>query len=539
MRFFLLLVFGLILISESNAQQSYDPKSLVVKFNKSLPEPVSSFVDRNGTWEVLIPERNLYAFTWSSGEPASVVKERLYKTFEGVEFVTYNFKSTQRSNEPNDPSFSLQWHHKVIQSAAAWVNQTGGLTYLGDTIVVAVLEKNNIDFTHDDLQGTIRYNHGEIPGNMIDDDGNGYVDDYAGLNAKTSMNNNVSSGNHATRIGGLIGATGNNCIGVAGINWQVKILSVSEADYISDILKAFRYVLTERRRYNQSDGSVGSFVVAVNASFGFDKTKPNDDPVFSEWCDLIDELGKEGILTVGATANSRWDVDFVGDMPTNCTSPYMIGVTATTRLDTLDKAAAYGMNSIDLGAPGEALFSTRTGNTYNTESGTSYAAPLVAGAVALLYAMPDADFSMLSREKPAEAASVIREAILDGVDPLSSLQGRTVTGGRLNLFKSIESFSKLGYGVLPDKLMLLKVFPNPVNEQLNYAFQFDGNEEHEVLIADLLGRIWLVARIPMVFYPQESHQLDVSNLPAGVYLLQVRNGKKQDSVRFIKGDKQR
>jgi hypothetical protein len=535
MRFTWLILLGWLCKSVLLAQPAYDSHSLVVRFAPGLFPNQLAFAPQ-GQWKVVWPEKNVYAYSWTTGESPEEMMARLKQTGEGLVYVHFNYRADSRIREPNDPSFSLQWHHKTIQSAAAWVNQTGGLTAAGDTIVVAVLEKRSVDFTHDDLQGTMRINYGEIPDNQLDDDGNGYIDDYLGLNAVTLRDNNLAPDNHATRIGGLIGATGNNGIGISGVNWQVKMLSVSNVDLITDILSAFRYVLNERRRYNNSAGSVGSYIVAVNASFGFDQTKPEDAPVFADWCDLIHELGQEGVITVGATSNSRWDVDFVGDMPTNCTSPFMIGVTATNRLDTLDRAAAFGLQSIDLGAPGEALFSTRTGNAYNAESGTSYAAPLVTGAVALLYSMPDPDFSLLSREDPAAAASVVKQAILHGTDPLASLKGRTVTGGRLNLYRSVEEFSRLGYGTLPDRIALTSVFPNPVRDRLYYSFGFDGNQDHEVLISDMVGRVWLMDRLEVDFYPAQRHELNIAHLPPGIYFLMLRNGRKMDAVRFIKED---
>jgi subtilisin family serine protease len=532
MRWIYLLLFLATVKIDLIAQTEAEFKAALVAFPPKFPghflvEDAFPF----GHWQLILPDEQLYLFRWDDSSISfEDAKKMILSRIPGVRYVSPNYRATHRNKVPNDPSFDLQWHHKMIRSSAVWPVSTGNVNAQGDTIVIAVLEKGNIDFSHEDMSDVVWINHLEIPENGIDDDENGYIDDYFGLNARTLRDNNVPPDNHATRIGGLIGARGNNGIGVSGVMWNARILSVANVDFMSEILAAFEYIRVIRSLYNQTDGVKGAFVVALNASFGFDRTKPSDDPIFEVWCRLIDRLGTIGVLTIGATSNNRWDVDFVGDMPTNCTSDHMIGVTATNRIDTLDRAAAFGFQSIDLAAPGEGLFSTRTGNMYNSDSGTSYAAPLVTGAVGLLYAVQDMNFAVLSKDNPSKAALEIKAALLNGVRVRSSLQNRTVSGGRLDLFRALDAFTQLGYGQLPDTDKAeVRIWPNPVTEILYYDPRFSGFESHDVVVFDILGRTWLERR--------GSDQLgfvNVSGLPSGVYFLVLRSGKTTTTIRFIK-----
>ncbi len=124
-----------------------------------------------------------------------------------------------------------------------------------------------------------------------------------------------------------------------------------------------------RNMYNTSNGTQGAFVVATNASWGIDQGNPANYPV---WCAYYDDLGSVGILNCGATANAQFDIDVVGDMPTGCSSDYMVSVTATNNQD-VRTFSAFGATTIDLGAPGENVFMTAAGNSYGASSGTSFA----------------------------------------------------------------------------------------------------------------------------------------------------------------------
>jgi len=333
---------------------------------------------------------------------------------------------------PDDPRYADQWHHRNIGSEAAWDISTGGLTATGDTIVVCIIER--VDLPHPDLIANAWFNHAEIPGNGIDDDGNGYVDDFQGWNALDG-NDSVYGASHGTRVAGMAGACGNNGLGVAGANWNVKLMSVHHGGTAeARVVAAYTYPLVMRRRYNASNGQEGAFVVATNASWGINGGQPADSPI---WCAMYDSLGAAGVLSCGATTNNNVDVDLVGDLPTACPSDFLVSVTATNSLDNRS-FSGYGATTIDLGAPGSAVVTTTIGGGYGTTSGTSFASPLTAGVIGLLYSAPCPWLMDMVRTDPAGAARFVRQRLLDGVDQVGNLAGQTVTGGRLSAGNSMR-----------------------------------------------------------------------------------------------------
>ena len=355
-----------------------------------------------------------------------------------VEAVQFNHFVEDRAT-PNDPSFSQQWHHiqsgdHDIDSDLAWDVTTGGTTANGDQIVVAVLEGGGSDWDHSDLAANHWVNTGEIPGNGVDDDGNGYVDDYDGWNT-TSNNDNISPGGHGTAVSGMIGAKGNNNQGGAGVNWDVGIMQIQMGGLSeSNVIAAYNYPYVMRNLYNNTGGAQGAFVVATNASWGIDLANPANYPV---WCAYYDDLGAVGILNCGATANAQYNIDVQGDMPTGCGSDYMVSVTATNSND-VRTFSGYGATTIDLAAPGENVYLPSGSSSYGSTSGTSFATPCVAGAIALVYSVPCSDLASNALTDPQSTANLVRGYILDGVDVVSNLVGETVTGGRLNANNSVQ-----------------------------------------------------------------------------------------------------
>ncbi len=333
---------------------------------------------------------------------------------------------------PNDTQYGQQWHHQNINSEEAWDITTGGVTASGDTIVVAIIE--NADVSHADLAANAWINWAEIAGNGIDDDGNGYVDDRRGWNTPNN-NDNVYSGSHGTQCAGMVGARGNNGVGVAGANWKVKLMPVNYGGVQeAQVVAAYTYPLVMRRLYNASNGTNGAFVVATSASWGIDGGQPADSPL---WCAMYDTLGTAGVLNCGATANNAVNVDAVGDLPTACPSDFMISVTATNTADQRT-FSAYGATTIDVGAPGDNVLTTSIGGGYGTTSGTSFACPLTAGVVALLYSAPCASMMALVHADPQEGALYVRQQLFAGVDQVGNLPGNTVTGGRINSGASMQ-----------------------------------------------------------------------------------------------------
>lgn len=333
---------------------------------------------------------------------------------------------------PNDAQYSQQWHHQNIDSEAAWDISTGGVTIAGDTIVVAIIE--NADLSHADLSGNAWMNHGEIAGNGLDDDANGYIDDVRGWNTP-SNNDNVYSGSHGTQCAGMAGAVGNNSQGVVGANWNVKLMPVNYGGVSeSAVLAAYTYPLVMRRLYNESNGDRGAFIVVTSASWGIDGGQPADSPL---WCAMYDTLGTAGVLNCGATANNAVDVDAVGDLPTACGSDFMVSVTATDNNDQRT-FSAWGLTTIDVGAPGSSVRTTNIGGGYGNTSGTSFACPLTAGVIGLLYSAPCASLISLVHADPQEGAMYVRQKLFEGVEQVGNLPGNTVTGGRISSGNSMQ-----------------------------------------------------------------------------------------------------
>ena len=442
MKSFYKYVIALMLFSVALLGQEQEPQSTYVE-NEFIIwlEPgvdASGFaVQSNAEIEpkrLLSQRLNIWLFeTNDRAESHEAKMERLSKNPD-VRVIQNNHTNIYlRESIPNDPYYYQQWAPAIIQLPLAWeMFTTGGVTALGDTIVVAVID-GGAYLSHEDL--SFWKNAQETPNNGVDDDGNGYVDDYDGWNAY-SHNGSVISNNHGTHVSGIIGAVGNNATGVSGVNWNVKIMPVcGSSGNESVVVEAYSYVLEMRARYNETNGSEGAFVVATNSSFGVDYGKPQNYPI---WCAMYDEMGNVGILSCGAGPNLNVNVDVVGDVPSTCPGDYLIGVTNTTSADVKYNSAGYGINNIDIGAPGTSIYSTIP-NGYGNMTGTSMATPQVTGTIALMYAAMTEELILACKEDPANFCLTVRESLFEGADHLASLEGLVADARRLNAFGAIES----------------------------------------------------------------------------------------------------
>ena len=446
--FFLFLLFSFF----QSYAQNYETGQLLIEFKEDAD--IRSFVQKYSMFdskstelkisEKLIPNMNYYLLEFD-------------KTFTVQEFFDYidndiniklvqkNHKLSLRSTFPNDPQFATQWQYintgqgggtigMDLDADQAWDLSTGGITAANDTIVVAVID-DGANINHPDLQQNLWTNWREIPNNNIDDDNNGYIDDYLGWNTNTSDDNvNLNgAGAHGTAVAGIIGALGNNNLGVSGVNWKVKLMLIRNNFNTTEanVLASYGYALTQRKKYNDTNGSEGSFVVVTNASWGVDNAFPALAPI---WCAFYDTLGKYGILNVASTSNNNVNVDIQGDLPTTCPSDYLIAVTNLNRFGT--RNGGFGQQNIDLGAFGDGVF-TLNFNNYGTFGGTSAATPHVSGTVALAYAAACGEFMSLSRLYPNLAALWVKDAIINGVRPNFILNGSTLSGGQLNIFNTL------------------------------------------------------------------------------------------------------
>ena len=259
---------------------------------------------------------------------------------------------------PNDPDYARQWGLEAIGMPDTWDLSTGGTTINGDTIVVAILDEG-FDTSHPDLRDNVWVNPAEIPYDGIDNDNNGYIDDYQGWDF-TTESTNLSKHFHGQSVAGIIGASGNNGLGVTGVNWNIKLM-LFVTHFLDQAIEAYEYVIDQRAQYNQSNGQAGAFVVATNASFGRDRKFCEEEPI---WGQMYDLMGAVGVLTGAGTANASWDVEVEGDVPTTCTSDYLLTVLNADQDRSVASGSAFGAISIDMGAPGVGSYSTQLQNSY-------------------------------------------------------------------------------------------------------------------------------------------------------------------------------
>jgi serine protease len=433
----------------------------------STLQKTHAFIERA---EILSADLNIWHifFDVKNDEKALL---KILRAAPSVKAAQLNHNLELRQTVPNDPFFTQQWHHlnngstggavdADIDSDEAWDIAKGGVTLDGDTIVVAVID-NGTTLNHPDLVPNHWYNRQEIPNNGVDDDQNGFIDDYAGYNPQT-RNDNVDGGAHGTEVEGVIGAVGNNGRGVSGVNWAVKIMTILSDGSEASIVASYAYAFSQRRLYNRTNGKKGAFVITTNSSFGSSFRFGDDAPI---WCGMYDSLGSVGILSVGATANSNDNVDQIGDLPSTCASNFLLIVTSSDNRDRKATDAAFGPINVDVAAPGEAIWTTASNGDYTAARGTSLACPIVSGMVGLVYSVPCSDFINLSKTQPANTALFIKNKIIASVDVKANLQGKIATGGRVNAAETLRKIRDF-CGVCPQPSRI-KTVATPTNATIS------------------------------------------------------------------------
>ncbi|MBJ7399106.1 S8 family peptidase, partial [Mycolicibacterium sp.] len=397
----------------------------------------ASVIDLIGTQEMLQTQDGLvYRLKVPGGTVAAI---QILSRMPGVVLAEPNYRLSLQatSNDPYYTDGSL-WGMNSADSPTAFgpdgtTNQYGcgaeaawaaGVTG-SSTVVVGVIDEG-IQITHPELAPNIWVNPGEVAGDGIDNDNNGYIDDVNGWDFYYG-DNTVYDGaedDHGTHVAGTIGAVGGNGTGVAGVNWNVKIIPAKflgpYGGYISDAVAALDYLVDLKNRYHIN-------LVAASNSWG-------GGGYSAALHGAIIRAAKADILFVAAAGNSSSNNDTTGSYPSNYSSlvasatetaasyECVIAVASITSSGALSYFSSYGASTVDIGAPGSGVISTVPENSYANYSGTSMATPHVTGALALY-----------ASQHPTATAADLRTAILGNATPTTSLAGITVTGGRLNL----------------------------------------------------------------------------------------------------------
>jgi subtilisin family serine protease/subtilisin-like proprotein convertase family protein len=383
---------------------------------------------------------------------------------------------------PDDSRFSELWgmnntgqtggvDDADIDAPEAWDISTGS-----HDVIVGVID-TGVDHTHPDLMANIWTNPGEIAGDGIDNDNNGYIDDMHGINAITGVGDPMDDAGHGSHVSGTVGATGNNSLGVVGVNHNVsiigcKFLSAGGTGSIADALTCVNYFVDLKNN--------GVNVRATNNSWG--------GGGFSQaFSDALTTSEEADILFVAAAGNSASDNDANPSYPSGYDHESILAVASTTHTDNMSSFSQYGLTTVDIGAPGSDILSTVPGGGYSVFSGTSMASPHVMGAAALTWSV-----------NPELSAIEMKALIMSSGDENADLDGKTVSGKRLNVKTALDNADPApGFTLRPTPSSSVIV----AGETATYSFdvgsvaEWDG--EVALTLADSLGGASLSANTAM------------------------------------------
>ena len=319
----------------------------------------------------------------------------------------------QTTGAPNDPQFNQQWalnnlgqdggtKRADIDALLAW-----GKTHGSEKVVVAVLD-TGVDYTHKDLVANMWTRPDSLP--QYADDELGSFDDLHGFDADINEADPMDDNGHGTHCAGIIGAEGDNGEGIAGINWNVKIMPLKFLGRggfgsTKNAIESINYAIDRKQK--------GVNIRVINASWGSTQYSRALE-------DAIRAAGEQGILFVAAAGNNGTDNDKRAHYPSNFDLPNVISVAAMDRTDSITSFSNFGVKTVHIAAPGRDIHSTWLKDAYRDASGTSMAAPQVSGVAALILA-----------SEPGLSVEKLRERILKSADHLDSLEGKVATGGRL------------------------------------------------------------------------------------------------------------
>lgn len=318
---------------------------------------------------------------------------------------------------PNDTYYPQQYAPGVMQLPTAWDTSTGS-----NSQIVVVID-TGVDYTHPDLVDNMWQNPSEVAGNGVDDDNNGYIDDIFGVNTITNTGNPMDDAGHGTHVAGIIGAKGNNNRGIAGVSWNSKIIGAKFLD-------------------SSGSGSTANAIKAINYATALKRAGRNITVTNNSWggagysaalASAISDASSAGILFVAAAGNNASNNDTTPQYPANYTSANVITVASVDSTSSLSSFSNYGEQTVHIAAPGSGIASTMRNNTYVYMSGTSMAAPQVAGVVLLAQARCNGTLPM----------TLLRSAVVNTGTVHAPLAGKVASASVLNAAEAVRIAGQL------------------------------------------------------------------------------------------------
>jgi subtilisin family serine protease len=479
--------------------QGYSPEELLVQFSSpQTDEKIAKKVenlygkDSKKVHKIALDYSDLglsntYLLKLSNGEDPKEAKEK-YKKDPEVIYAELNYIVTVAELFPNDPYFSTQWglsniYDTDIDAPEVWDTCTGS-----QNVIVAVID-TGVDYNHPDLVANKWTNLGEIPGNSIDDDNNGYIDDFLGWDFNNKDNDPWDDNGHGTHCAGIIGAVGNNGQGVTGMMWQVKIMPLKFANeggmgYTSDAVSAILYANAKKADIISNSWGVGT-----------------------ESITLKNAIDNSSAVVVCAAGNGPENIDISPFYPASYSSPQIIAVAASNADDNLASFSNYGSVSVDVAAPGDYIYSTLPDNNYGYKNGTSMATPYVAGLAGLLKAY-----------YPELSYGEVKTAIINGVDKKTSLSGKVASSGRINANKSFD-------------LSVTIVTPNSAPNTGPVSITVSGIGFKDTPVLKLAGSSDIAAKgVTFISSTKLTCSFDLNGKDVGFYDLVITN---PDSTTFV------
>lgn len=414
-----------------NLEHEHVPDQLIVRFKPSVEKSkiASVITQLGGDIRHVFRSSQAMSIAFRTRGDDRLLERQAERLAERAEVLYVEANTIMKTDAtiPNDPDFGqLYGLHNLGQTggsvdadidiAEAWDFVRGSRD-----VLVGIID-TGVDYTHPDIRGNYWTNPGETgldasgndkTNNGIDDDQNGFVDDFRGWDFANNDNDPIDDHDHGTHCAGTIGGQGDNGIGVSGVNWQVsmvglKFLSANGSGSLEDAVEAIEYATRIGAAMTSNSWGGGGYSPTMEAA--------------------IAEANAKGILFIAAAGNNGNDNDLQPHYPSSYEHDNVVAVAASDDKDRLASFSCFGQTSVDLAAPGVDIFSTTRNGRYESMSGTSMATPHVTGVAALLKAA-----------YPQASSVDIKARLLNTVDPVADFSGKILSGGRVNAHNALEN----------------------------------------------------------------------------------------------------